>query len=683
MYINRELSWLEFNQRVLDEALDRSIPPLERLKFLAITASNLDEFFMVRVGGLQMLAEQGPGKRDPAGLTPREQLAGISRRVHQMAVDQYRCFLDDLEPTLGQSGIRRLTPDQLSAEQAEVVQRLFDNEIFSVMTPMIVGPHEHFPLLVKQSLTACVQLAGSPDEDAPQYAVIPLGQTVDRVIALPAAGEFHYMLLEDAVRLHVRRFFAGLEVVDCTFFRVTRNADMRVQEDSAADLLSGMQQVLAARKQSACVRLELAAGAGRSIRAFLQQSLRVADDDLYIVPGPLDLAAFMQVSGLSGYDHLRYDPWPPQPSPLVDSQKSIFDTIADHDVVLCQPYESYDPVVRLVQEAADDPNVLAIKQILYRTSRNSPIVAALKRAAEKGKRVTVIVELKARFDEARNINWARSLEPAGVQVIYGVKGLKTHAKVCVVLRREPAGMRRYVHYGTGNYNEITSRLYSDVSYMTCDEVLTRDATIFFNAITGYSQPLAYQKIESAPIGLRERILDMIEGETDQARRGQGARIMAQLNSLVDAKVINALYRASRAGVRIDLNVRGICCLRPGVPGISDNIRVVSILDRYLEHSRILYFHAGGKELVFISSADWMPRNLIRRVELLVPIEDLAAKERLREVLRSYARDNVKGRSLRADGHYDRVRPKPDDPHHRHQQYLYQLAVAARAESVKY
>ncbi len=691
MYINRELSWLEFNQRVLDEALDQEIPPLERLKFLAITASNLDEFFMVRVGGLQMLAEQDPGKRDPAGMTPGEQLARISDRVHQMAADQYRCFLDDLEPTLADSGIRRLVPRQLNAEQADEVRRLFEDEIFAVMTPMIVNPGEDFPLLVKQSLTACIQLANSSDQispdrngadkNDPMFAVIPLGQTIDRVIPLPAEGASHYMLLEDAVRMHVDRFFAGLQVVDCTFFRVTRNADMRVQEDSAADLLSGMQQVLTARKQSACVRLELAEGAGTTIRTFLQKALKVADNDLYIVRGPLDLAAFMRVSGLAGYDSLRYEPWPPQPSPLVDPGESIFDTIADHDVVLCQPYESYDPVVRLVDEAADDPNVLAIKQILYRTSRNSPIVAALKRAAEKGKHVTAIVELKARFDEARNIDWARSLEPAGVQVIYGVKGLKTHAKVCIVLRREPEGMRRYVHYGTGNYNEITSRLYSDVSFMTCDEILTRDAASFFNAITGYSQPQAFQKIESAPIGLRERLLDLIEGETSRARQGERARIMAQLNSLVDAKVINALYRASRAGVRIDLNVRGVCCLRPGVPGISENIRVVSILDRYLEHSRIVYFHAGGKELVLISSADWMPRNLLRRVELLVPVEDAVAKQRLKEVLLSYTRDNVKGRCLQSDGRYDRVRPKPNEPHHRHQQHMYEQVVRVRDAAV--
>jgi polyphosphate kinase len=345
-------------------------------------------------------------------------------------------------------------------------------------------------------------------------------------------------------------------------------------------------------------------------------------------------------------------------------------------VVLFQPFESYEPVVRLVQEAAEDPQVLAIKQILYRTSRNSPVVAALKRAAENGKKVTAIVELKARFDEARNIVWAKSLEEASVQVIYGVKGLKTHAKICLVLRREPAGIRRYVHYGTGNYNEITSRLYSDVSFITCDRTLARDGASFFNSITGYSQPQPLQKIVAAPLGLREHLVDLIEAETERARQGQRGSVMAQLNSLVDTKVINALYRASRAGVRIDLNVRGICCLRPGVPGISENIRVVSILDRYLEHSRIIYFYAGGKELTFISSADWMPRNLVRRVELLVPVEDRPAKERLKEVLHSYAQDNVKGRCLQPDGRYTRVQARPDEPRHRHQEYLYQRAVEA-------
>lgn len=681
MYINRELSWLEFNQRVLDEALDRTIPPLERLKFLAITGSNLDEFYMVRVGGLQMAAERDAGKRDPAGMTPHDQLAAISGRVHTMVADQYRCFLEELEPVLAAEGIRRVDAASLDPPQQAALERLYETEMRAVMTPMLVRPGEPFPLLVNQQVVACLELASGPDGD-PQFAVIPLGHTLDRLVRLPSSEGYHYILLEDALQMYASRFFPGVEVRDCTFFRVARNADMRVREEAAADFLSGMQQVLIDRTQSACVRLEISARGSATTRQFLQTALQVRASDIFLVTGPLNLAAFMRLSSLPGYDHLRYEPWPPQPSPWVDPQQSLFQTIAARDIVLCQPYESYDPVVRFVNEAADDPQVLSIRQILYRTSRNSPIVAALKRAAQHGKHVTAIVELKARFDEARNIDWAQQLEPAGVQVIYGVKGLKTHAKICLVQRREPDGIRRYVHFGTGNYNEITSRLYSDVSFMTCDEALTRDGLNFFHAITGFSQPQAFQKIESAPIGLRERLIDLVEDEARRARRGEPARIVAQLNSLVEGKMINALYRASRAGVKVQLNVRGVCCLRPGVPGISDNIRVVSILDRYLEHARIIYFLAGGRELMFISSADWMPRNLLRRVELLVPIEDAAVRRRLKEVIESYARDNVKGRQLRPDGRYDRVRRRAGEPAHRHQQYLAERARAAWEEHVR-
>jgi polyphosphate kinase len=673
MYINRELSWLEFNQRVLDEANNASIPPLERLKFLAITASNLDEFFMVRVGGLQLLASQAPGKQDPTGATPEEQLEAIGDRAHRMLEDQYACFTDQLEPALESHQIQRIRPQDLNAAQAAAVGELFTNEIYPVATPMVLTLDEPFPLLVNRSLVICVQLAESATTQSPKFAIIPLGQVADRIIPLPSDSGHCYILLEDVVRMHVEQFFPGVEIADCAFFRITRNADLSVQEDSASDLLAGMEEVLNARKRSGCVRLEISAEAGSPIRRFLRSALEVRERDVYIVPGPLDLAVFMNLTGIPGFDQLRYPDWPPQPTPQVDPKISIFDTIAARDVVLFQPYESYDPVVRLVEEAADDPQVLAIKQILYRTSRNSPIVAALKRAARNGKHVTAIVELKARFDEARNIGWAKSLEQASVQVIYGVKGLKTHAKVCIVVRREPQGITRYVHYGTGNYNEITSKLYSDISLMTCDEALTSEGSMFFNAITGYSQPREYHKIEAAPIGLRDKILELIENETRNSRQGQPGRIMAQLNSLVDSKVINALYRASRAGVRVDLNIRGICCLRPAVPGISDNIRVVSILDRFLEHCRILYFFNGGRELTYISSADWMPRNLIRRVELFVPVEDPAGKQRLIECLESYASDTVKGQVLGSDGFYSRAVRRHDQPPHRHQQHMYDLA----------
>jgi polyphosphate kinase len=401
--------------------------------------------------------------------------------------------------------------------------------------------------------------------------------------------------------------------------------------------------------------LEVPADASDTTCRFLQCCLDVPDGILTKTPGPLDLAAFMRLSELPGFDNLKNESWPPKPSPNVDLRSTMFEVIARRDVLLHHPYESFEPVVRLIEEAADDPDVLAIKQTLYRTSRNSPVVAALCRAAEKGKRVTALVELKARFDEERNIEWARSLEQASVQVIYGVKGLKTHAKVCIIVRREPHGVQRYVHFGTGNYNEITARIYSDISYMTNDEELGADAISFFNAVSGYSQPQQFRKIEAAPAGLRDRLLEMIETETQRKQQGQRAYITAKMNSLVDPAIIEALYTASQAGVKIQLNVRGICCLRPGVKGLSDNITVVSVVDRFLEHSRIVYFYHGGDERVFISSADWMPRNLDRRVELLVPVDDTASRRRLISILDVYFRDNVKARVLQPDGSYTKVR----------------------------
>ncbi len=681
-YFNRELSWLEFNQRVLEEAQDPDVPLLERLKFLAITSSNLDEFFMVRVGGLQILREQGRNKPDPAGMTPEMQLAAIRERTSRMMEDQYACLLESLDPQLAEAGIRRLEGGDLNERQQMLLQRIFADEIYPVFTPMAVSNDQPFPLLVNQTLNVCVRLSPAEGETEPRWAVIPLGRSARRFLTLQSEGGYAYMLLEDAVALHASRFFPGERIEECVPFRITRNADLSIREDQAADLLSEMEEVLDARKQSDCVRLELASTASPLLRRFLQTCLRVADDEVFITPGPLDLAAFMRIAELPGYDHLKYEPWPPKPSPDVDLRTSIFSILSRRDVLLHHPYESFEPVVRLIEEAADDPDVLAIKQTLYRTSRNSPIVAALCRAAEKGKHVTAIVELKARFDEERNIEWAKSLEQSEVQVIYGVKGLKTHAKVCIIVRREPHGVQRYLHFGTGNYNEITARIYGDISYMTSDEELGADASSFFNAISGYSQPQRFRKIEAAPIGLREKLLEMIHNETQRKLQGQKAQIAAKLNSLVDPQIIDALYAASQAGVKIRLNVRGICCLRPGVPGLSENISVISIVDRYLEHARIVYFYHGGDERVFISSADWMPRNLDRRVELLVPIEDAALRRRLVNLLDVYFRDTAKARRLEPDGSYTRVRPsgrrkKPV----RCQQVFYQEACDAlkRAE----
>ncbi len=681
-YFNRELSWLEFNQRVLEEAQDAELPLLERLKFLAITGSNLDEFFMVRVGGLQILRQQGNKKPDPSGLTPEEQLTAIHARTSRMVADQYQCFLEDLEPKLAAEGIRRVAAASLGEKQLTVVKQIFDEEIYPVFTPMAVDAEGNFPLLVNQTINMCVRLAPAAGSSEPRFAVIPLGRSPKRFLTVQSEGGYAYMLLEDAIAMLVARFFPGEPVEECVPFRITRNADLALREDLASDLLAEMEEVLDARKASACVRLEIAATASETTCRFLQTCLGVTDATSVVpVPGPLDLAAVMRIADLAGFDRLKYEPWPPKPSPSVDLRSSMFEVIARRDLLLHHPYESFEPVVRLIEEAADDPDVLAIKQTLYRTSRDSPIVAALCRAAEKGKRVTAIVELRARFDEERNIEGARNLEQASVQVIYGVKGLKTHAKVCIIVRREPQGIQRYVHFGTGNYNEITSRIYGDISYMTTDEELGADATSFFNAVSGYSQPQQFRKIEAAPLGLRDKLLEMIEIETQRKQQGQKAYIAAKLNSLVDPQIIAALYAASQAGVKVQLNVRGVCCLRPRVKGLSENINVVSIVDRFLEHSRIIYFYHGGDERVFISSADWMPRNLDRRVELLVPVEDGASRQRLISILDAYFRDNAKARRLKANGSYERIRPRGRKQLVRCQQAFYEEARDAlkRAE----
>jgi polyphosphate kinase len=674
-FLNRELSWLQFNQRVLDEARDKDIPLLERLRFLSITSSNLDEFFMVRVGGLKIQARKDSAVRDPAGMTADEQLKAIGQRTRQMIRDQYECFSSELEPGLEAAGVKRVAIGAYSPRQLARLDHVFDEEVHTVLTPIAVTSAVDAPFLVSQAHSLCVRLEAD-DEGKSRFAIIPLPKSLARFITLPAEGGYSYTLLEDLAELHADRFFVGQTVEECVPFRINRNADISLQEDQSPDLMTGMEQVLDARLEGEVVRLEIAERASQEMRAFLMALFDVEEQDLFLAPGPLDLASFSQLADLPGFGNLRYEPWPPQPSPVVDPKKSMFETLSQQDILLCHPYESFDPVVRLIEEAADDPDVIAIKQILYRTSRNSRIVAALTRAAEKGKSVTVIVELKARFDEARNIEWARRLEQASAQVLYGVKGLKTHAKICLVVRREPHGVQRYVHMGTGNYNESTARLYSDVTFMTANDLFGADATNFFNAVTGYSQPQAFQKLEAAPLTLRETILDLIEAETRRAQKGQAGQITAKVNSLVDCDIIEALYAASQAGVRVKLNVRGICCLKPGVKGLSDNIIVVSIIDRFLEHARILYFSHGGDPRVFISSADWMPRNLDRRIELLSPVEDAQSRSKLMLILDSYFLDTVKARVLHADGTYHRAEAAEGEAPFRCQEMLYQAAKDA-------
>lgn len=673
-FFNRELSWIEFNQRVLDEARNAAVPLLERVRFLAITASNLDEFFMVRVGSLRMLQREGVAGRDAAGLTAVEQLRRIAERVRRFSADQYACLLEDLLPGMRAEGIRFLSPGELTGEQRSHLRDYFRQQVAPVLSPMAVGGRRRFPLLRNLGLHFAVRLAPPPGSRIQRFAIVPADLSLERIISLadPRPGR-SMILLEEVSRMFIGEIFPGETVRECVAFRITRNADMQIDEDVGGDLLTGMQRLLVARRTSECVRLEIEAGATRILERFLLRALGVTERQVYRVPGMIDPAALNSVVDLPAPGHLRYPRWDPVEVLPMDPSARLFDLLARQPVLLVHPYESFDPVLRLITEAAEDPHVLSIKITLYRTSRNSPVVEALRRAAQNGKYVTALVELKARFDEARNIGWAQRLEEDGVQVIHGVRGLKTHSKICLVVRRGLRGTERYVHFGTGNYNETTARLYSDISYMTSDETLGHDASTFFNVITGYSSGHQFAKLRMAPSGLRESLLELIHGETERARGGQPARIMGKMNSLVDVELIEALYDASTAGVEIHLNVRGICCLRPGVPGLSENISVVSIVDRFLEHSRIFFFHHGGDQRVFIASADWMPRNLDRRIELLVPVEHAASKQRLMHLLSVYFSDCVKGRHLFPDGTYH-IPPAEEEDSHSAQERLCREAL---------
>ncbi len=665
-FFNRELSWLEFNDRVLQCSKNKDLPLLERLKFLSITGSNLDEFFMVRVGGLQMLVSKGIAKKDNSGLRPNEQLDAILSRCRTMVKSQYACR-SELEKCLAKEGIRRLLPKELTGEQSRHAEHVFDNDLLPILSPMVLSATPHPPLLVNRMLYCAVKLTAPQDPLAPKpvsdqnkklpvrrIAIIPIGKNLARFLSMPSDGGYEFMLIEDIVEMFVHRFFPGEKIVEFATMRLTRNADMSVREDDAHDLLSEMEAVIDARKHGDYVRLEIDDKASDSLISSLTSVLSVPAGTVFRIGGPLDLSAYMRMADLAGYDKLRYKPWPPQTAPAIKSTPSMLSLIGKQDLLLIHPYESFDPVVRFIQEASIDPDVVSIKQILYRTSKKSPIVAALIAAANAGKYVTAIVELKARFDEERNIEWAKELEDAGVQVIYGVKGLKTHAKVCIVIRREGSGLVRYAHFGTGNYNEITACIYSDTSYLTRNEDLCADASSFFNCITGNSQPNYYRKIEAAPIGMKDRILELIEAETERCRQGQKAYIRAKMNSLTHPEIIEALYKASKAGVSIKLNIRGICCLRPGVKGLSETISVKSIVGRFLEHARILCFANGGKEKFFICTADWMQRNLDKRVELMVPVDEKASRARLLQILDICDKDTKNSWELCADGSWQPI-----------------------------
>ena len=699
LYLNRELSWLEFNQRVLDEACDPSVPLLERVKFLCIGASNLDEFFMVRVAGLKQQLMSGLIESGPDRLMPSEVLAHVAVRAQRMVAEQYRLWHKELQPRLGQAGVAFLNPSELDPEQRRFIYAHFNAQVYPALTPLAVDPGHPFPhvrnktlnlaiLLQRGAATSAPGTPGTPASPSPRgqeasFAVMQVPSVLGRFVEVPTTGAKRgYVYLEDVIALHVADVFPGTRILGCWPFRVTRNFEMTIDEEESMDLLQTIQKEVRRRDRGAAVRLECHAGMDLTVRRFLGRALKLDAQDVYPISGPLNLADLLEVytrAQATEARELYEEPFLPKVQARLSDANTMFEAIAQGDVLLHQPYESFESVVDFIEEAAEDPHVLAIKGTLYRTGGNSPIVAALARAAELGKQVTALVELKARFDEANNIVWARRLEEAGVHVVYGLIGLKTHCKVALVVRREGNGIRRYVHLSTGNYNSNTARQYTDLSLFTCREEFGIDASALFNLLTGYSQPPRWHRFVVAPLGLRERIIDLIEAEAQNARSGRPARIIAKMNALSERDVIRALYRASQAGVQIDLIVRGICCLRPGMPGVSDNIRVVSIVDRFLEHSRIFFFEADGKHELFFSSADWMNRNFQRRVEAMFPIEDPALRRRiLDEILSTILLDNCRSRILRRDGSYERLAPAPGEAAVRSQHRFIEMARAQAA-----
>jgi polyphosphate kinase len=664
LLINRELSWLEFDARVLEEARDPTVPIFERLKFLGIVSSNLDEFFMVRVAGLKQQQAGGVAETSADGLAPGALLAAIAERSHALTAGQDQAWRDELKPELARVGQQLVAPKDFTPEQAEAVKVRFAKEILPVLTPLAVDPGHPFPQLRNKSLNVALILrpAGRRRRKDGEIllAVVQVPAVLNRLVRLPAASGVAHALLEEVIAHHAVDLFPGFAVVNTSVFRVTRNWDLAIDEEESEDLLSAVQEELRRRERGAAVRLEIAAAAADPIVTALVQALKLEPGDVYRVEAPLELQDLGKLTDSNPRAELREEPHVPVVPACFEEGVPVREIIARADVLLHHPYESFEPVVRFVEEAADDPDVLAIKQTLYRTSGDSPFVRALSRAAENGKQVTALVEIKARFDEANNIAWARRLEESGVHVVYGVLGLKTHCKVALVVRREKQGLRRYVHLGTGNYNPQTARVYTDCSLFSAQADLCEDVANLFNLLTGYAEPPRWKKLVVAPFNLQGRLVELIGREAERARRGEPARILAKMNALVDAKVIRALYDASRAGVEIDLLVRGICCLRPGVPGVSERIRVRSVVDRFLEHARVFAFGAGEAAECWLSSADWMPRNFHSRVEVMFPVEDKALRTRLvEEVLGSALRDGVKARQLEASGAYRRVEPTHD------------------------
>jgi len=665
-YLNRELSWLKFNERVLEEALDESNPLLERLNFLSIFGSNLDEFFMIRVSGLRRQMQAGVIETPPSGMTPAEQLAAIREQLVPTLKKAHKCWRAELAGQLREHGIEVLSYEELKRKQRKLLRRYFKTEIFPVLTPLASDPGHPFPHISNLSINLAV-VVREPGHGE-RFARLKVPQSFPRLLRIPdeeSADELeklgleevvapNFVWLEEVIAANLDLLFPGVEVVAAYPFRITRDADMDIEEDEAADLLLAMSEYVEQRRFGTAIRLEIDRGMPADIEELLIQHLRLAPFQVYRSTAPIGLADLRELTKLDRHE-LKYPPFLPCPAPAMSAEDDLFSTIRRHDVLLYHPYDSFGPVVSFVRQAAEDPAVLAIKQTLYRVGPGSPIVEALMRARENDKQVAVLVELKARFDEENNITWARALERSGVLVVYGMVGLKTHAKVCLVVRRERDGIRRYVHLGTGNYNPVTARVYSDIGYFSCNAELADDASDLFNALTGISRKSSYRKLLVAPVAMRAGLIERIDREIEVHQRSGGGYLAFKINALTDKGCIKALYRASQAGVRVDLQIRGICCLRPGVPGLSETVSVTSIVGRFLEHPRMFYFRNGGDEEVLLGSADLMGRNLDRRVETLFPVLDPRLRDSLRDdVLFFHLRDTAQLRRMLPDGSYQRV-----------------------------
>ncbi len=681
LYINRELSWLQFNERVLCQGQDPTLPLAERLKFLAIVSSNFDEFFMIRVAGLQQQRAAGLRKRDISGLTPTQQLFSISAKVHDMVQLQEQT-IDEVLQALRAHQFRLLRRADWTAKQQDRLFHYFNTDLLPVLTPLAVEQLDPCPMLggLQLFVALLIRKRDTP-KDSGTLIVIPVPGSMPRFVRVPAVGRVCVTPLEDVIMENAWTLFPQHDVVGEAVLRITRDADVAIQDDEAHDLLNSIEEVVLARRRRGAVRLELSAHAPTRVKKWLTHSLGLRQEDMYTIRGLLDAKALMQLVDMPPVSEHQAEAWPPQvPSDLLGDSDDLFDTLCKGDVLLSHPYESFEPVIRLVESAADDPDCLAIKQTLYRTSGDSPMVKALARAAANGKEVTVLVELKARFDEANNVNWAHQLEDAGCHVIYGIAGYKTHGKALLIIRRENLRIRRYVHLSTGNYNDKTARLYGDIGLMSCDEDLCGDVSSFFNLLTGLSESVGWQALTIAPTDLRRRFENLIEREIQVSTPDQPGLIMAKTNSLQDEGICKALYKASRAGVTVLLNVRGICCLRPGIKGMSETIEVRSLVDRYLEHARIYYFNNGGHEEVYLSSADWMCRNLDRRLEIMFPLRAPRLKKRVIQMLKLVMSDNTQTWVLDAKGRYQRVERK--GKRIRAQEKLYAQAVNAVRKQVE-